>query len=544
MRPEVWNPPIELSAKEEKVAKRIRKAKLFVFLRKIRHELFNPDFQRELGTIFKDSSVGLCPIAPAQLALTIILQAYTGVSDAETIEAIEMDRRWQLVLDCLDCEQAPFGKGTLVRFRALLIAKSFDRRLIEKTIEMAYSSGEYNSRSLRVALDSSPLWGAARVEDTYNLLGHALRKALEVISQNYQQDLATVATSAGAEVVTGTSLKAALDLDWDDPQARNLALSTILQALNSVESWVEQKTDLDHKTISQVNKSLKDARQIEAQDVEETSDGSPKLRKGVAKNRRISIQDEEMRHGRKSRNKRVDGYKRHVLKDLELQMVRAVGVTPANAPEASVTPDIEEDLNSQQVTIQELQIDRAYLTSHWVKQRTSTMTIVCKPWKVRNGKFFVPRLAANDKNAFVLDWEQHLIRCPNGVSLPFTQGSVVRFPKHECHICPKRSQCTQSKHGRSVSIHPSESLLAELRERQTTQAGRAKLRERVSVEHTLAHIGQWQGDKARYLGLRKNLFDLRRMAIVHNLHILARMRETTDTIDEVHNSTKRRISTG
>ncbi|KST66030.1 IS1182 family transposase [Mastigocoleus testarum] len=537
MRPEIWKPPVELSVAEQKVAKRIRKAKLFVFLRKIRHELFDPDFQRELGTIFKDSSVGLCPIAPAQLSLAIILQAYTGVSDEEAIEAIEMDRRWQLVLDCLDCEKAPFGKGTLVRFRALLIANSFDRRLIEKTIEMAQSSGEYNSRSLRVALDSSPLWGAARVEDTYNLLGHALRKALEVISQNYQQDLVTVATSAGAEVVTGTSLKAALDLDWDDPQARNLALSTILQALNSVESWVEEKTDLDHKTISQVNKSLKDARQIETQDVEETSDGSPKLRKGVAKNRRISIQDEEMRHGRKSRNKRVDGYKRHVLKDLELQMVRAVGVTPANAPEASVTPDIEEDLNSQQVIIQELQIDRAYLTSHWVKQRTPTMTIICKPWKVRNGHFF-------DKNAFVLDWEQHLIRCPNGVSLPFTEGSVVRFPKHECDSCPKRSQCTQSKHGRSISIHPDESLLAELRERQTSNTGRAKLRERVSVEHTLAHIGQWQGDKARYLGLRKNLFDLRRMAVVHNLHVLARMCKTNDTVGELENSTKRRISTG
>jgi hypothetical protein len=65
--------------------------------------------------------------------------------------------------------------------------------------------------------------------------------------------------------------------------------------------------------------------------------------------------------------------------------------------------------------------------------------------------------------------------------------------------------------------------LAELRQRQTTSSGRQKLRERVSVEHTLAHIGQWQGKQARYFGLRKNLFDLRRMAVVHNLHILARI---------------------
>jgi hypothetical protein len=523
MRPRVWNPPISLSAQEEKVAKRIRKAKLFVFLRQIRHELFDSEFQTELATVFKDSSVGLCPLPPAQLALAIILQAYTGVSDEEAMEAIEMDRRWQLVLDCLDCEQPPFGKGTLVRFRALLMSKSFDRRLIEKTIALAQKQGGYNSRSLKVALDSSPLWGAARVEDTYNLLGHALRKALEVIAQNYQQDLATVAASVGADIVTGTSLKAALDLDWDHPEARNVALSTILQALNCVESWVEQKTNLDDKTTNQVNKNLFDARQIKSQDVEEASDGSPKLRKGVAKDRRISIEDEDMRHGRKSRNQKVDGYKRHVLKDLELQMVRAVGVTRANEPEASVTSYIEQDLNAQQQTIEdieELLIDRAYLTSHWVKQRTPGMTIVCKAWKVRNGQLF-------DKNAFVLDWDNHLIRCPNGVSLPFTEGTVVRFPKHECDTCPLRSQCTQSKHGRSISIHADESLLAELRERQTTESGRAKLRERVSIEHTLAHIGQWQGDKARYIGLRKNLFDLRRMAVVHNLHVLARMSQTT-----------------
>lgn len=65
----------------------------------------------------------------------------------------------------------------------------------------------------------------------------------------------------------------------------------------------------------------------------------------------------------------------------------------------------------------------------------------------------------------------------------------------------------------------------ELRQRQATAAGRAKLRERVAVEHTLALVGQWQGDRARYLGTRKNLFDLRRMAVVHNLHVIARIPE-------------------
>lgn len=78
-----------------------------------------------------------------------------------------------------------------------------------------------------------------------------------------------------------------------------------------------------------------------------------------------------------------------------------------------------------------------------------------------------------------------------------------------------KAQCTTSAKGRSVSIHPDEALLIELRQAQQTPEGRHKLRERVAVEHTLAHVGRWQGR-------RKNLFDLRRCAVVHNLHVLAR----------------------
>lgn len=516
MRPPIWNPPIELSAQEQMVAKRIRAAKLFLFLRKIRHQLFDREFQQELAGLFKDSTVGKCPIAPAKICLAIIVQAYTGVSDDEALEAMVMDRRWQLVLDCIDGEQAPFGKGTLVRFRAALIAKGGDRRLIERTIEIAKKTQGYSQRSLRAALDSSPLWGAARVEDTYNLLGHALRKALEIIASKTQKDLELIAKDAGAEIITNSSLKGALDLDWDEPSAREQALIKILQALNQVENWIAAQSEIEQPTKELAQKSIADARLIEAQDIEKREDGCPKLRQGVSVNRRIAIEDPEMRHGRKSRSQRFDGYKRHILKDLDLGMVRAVGVTPANIAEASVTTAIALDLESQQVTLEELHIDRAYLTSHWVKERSSNLTIICKSWRVRNGNKF-------DKTAFNLDWENQLIRCPNGISIPFREGKTVRFPQQQCQACPLHFQCTASSKGRTISIHPDESLLQELRQRQTTSQGRQKLRERVSVEHSLAHIGQWQGKQARYLGLRKNLFDLRRMAVVHNLHVLARV---------------------
>ena len=40
-----------------------------------------------------------------------------------------------------------------------------------------------------------------------------------------------------------------------------------------------------------------------------------------------------------------------------------------------------------------------------------------------------------------------------------------------------------------------------------------------------AHVGRWQGGRARYKGIRSNLFDLRRVAVVHNLHVLMRLEQ-------------------
>ena len=226
-----------------------------------------------------------------------------------------------------------------------------------------------------------------------------------------------------------------------------------------------------------------------------------------------------MRHGRKSRSTLIDGYKRHVLTDLDSGLICAVGVTPANAPEASVTPQLDADLAAQHATLAELHIDRAYLSSTLVRDRTEELAVYCKAWRVRNGPSAAPRFA---KTAFALDFDRSELTCPNQVVMAFQLGGTVHFPATACAVCPFRDRCTTSAAGRSVTIHPDEPLLAELRQRQLTPHGRAKLRERTAVEHTLAHVGQWQGRRARYLGVRKNLFDLRRVAVVHNLHVIAR----------------------
>jgi hypothetical protein len=514
MRPRLWHPPVELSTAEQAIVRRVRRAKLFVFLREWRHQLFDDAFQQELAAaLYPDRAKGQPPIPPAQLALATLLQAYTGASDDEVIEATTMDRRWQLVLACLDCQEAPFSKGTLIAFRQRLIASGQDRRLLERTVELAEATGGFGPRALRAALDSSPLWGAGRVEDTYNLLGHALRKALGVLARQQGRGLAEVAAEAGGALLSGTSLKAALDLDWDDPEAREHALARVLATLEAVESWVAaQPAPADAFA---VQASLVCARQVQAQDVEPNAAGRPHLRRAVARERRIAVEDAEMRHGRKSHRVRVDGYKRHVVHDLDSGVVRAVGLTPANAPEASVTDQLRADLADQHVTVAEWHLDRGYLASTLVRDRSPDQRIYCKAWPVRNGDRF-------PKTTFTLDWERQVLRCPAAVEMPFIPGGTVHFPTATCAACPLRTRCTSSRRGRSVSIHPDERLLAEFRQRQQTPLGRAQLRQRVAVEHDLAHIGHWQRRRARYRGVRKNLFDLRRCAAIHNLHVIAR----------------------
>jgi lambda repressor-like predicted transcriptional regulator len=89
-------------------------------------------------------------------------------------------------------------------------------------------------------------------------------------------------------------------------------------------------------------------------------------------------------HRSKSRSVRFDGYKRHIVRDLDTGLVPAVGISPADAPEASVTDDIAADLATAGWHLNELHIDRAYLSSTLVRERGEDLAVFCKAWRVRN----------------------------------------------------------------------------------------------------------------------------------------------------------------
>jgi Transposase DDE domain len=440
-----------------------------------------------------------------------------------------MDRRWQLVLDCLEATEPPFSQGALEEFRARLIRMDLDRRLLERTVAVARQSQAFDARklpkTLRVAFDASALEGAGRVEDTINLLGHAARKVVACVAVLLGCTAEAVARQAGIPVLLAPSVKAGLDVDWADPQASAEALQRLVEQLDALEAWVQRRVP-DALRQDSLQHHLATLHQVQAQDLEPQPEGpGVRLSQGVAPERRCSIEDPEMRHGRKSKHKRFNGYKRHVATDLEDDLILACAVTPANHPEDEAAAPLKADIERQGLgPIDELSIDRGYLSSPVVFAiRKAGGTVLCRPWGLAQGEVF-------SKQDFKLNLREKTITCPGGHTETFRLGTVVEFPAAQCDRCPLRTQCTTAAlgRGRTVSIGEDEPFQHRLRQRAATRAGRAQLRQRVEVEHRLAHLGARQGRRARYKGVRTNLFDVRRTAAVLNLQTIQRKTEARE----------------
>src|SRR5215475_11201513 len=271
----MWNPPIALSPEEQKIVVRTQKArKFFVFLRTIRHELLDADFQHTLAKSYSPESGGKAPVEAGILALATLLQAYCHVGDRDAVELSVMDKRWQMVLDCLGAEQPPFSQGTLCNFRMRLIAHNLDKTLLDRTVALAEKTGGFGARQLRAVLDSTPLFGASRVEDTLNLLGHALRKAVGLAAQVLATSAEAVAADAGLTLLGHSSLKAALALDWGEPRARSRALSLVLEEVARWQHWLAQQQTRATQA-PPIQEVMETIAQLITQDTEPDPDGEP-----------------------------------------------------------------------------------------------------------------------------------------------------------------------------------------------------------------------------------------------------------------------------
>jgi hypothetical protein len=493
-----------------------RTGRLFAFMRKHRHELFDDAFQDELARMYSDMPRGTPPKPPALLAMVTLLQAYERKSDAAAVEETVFDRRWQMVLDCLGTDDPVFSQGALVDFRRRLMEHDMDKRLVERTIELARTTKDFGHAALRVALDSAPLWGAGRVEDTFNLLGHALQIVVDCAAQVLGTGTAEVLEQAQMKLLGHSSLKAALDIDWDDEKQQRDALGRLLDEVKRLRKWLVVKL-ADRVNQPPLKEALALVERIIQQDLEPDPDGKGmRIKRGVTKDRLISVVDPDMRHGRKSKSKLFNGYKRHIARELDSGLILAATVRPANEPEHNAADILRPEIEAHG-KVAELHIDRGYLASLWTHDRFKTgQRILAKPWTPRNGDRF-------PKTAFVIDLDRGVVRCPQERTAKI-HLQVAKFAASHCDTCPCRQRCTRAKpgHGRTISIHPDERLLIQLRSLKSTPEGRRGLRERTAIEHALAHVTRRQGPRARYVGIRKNVFDLRRTCAVENLHVLDR----------------------
>src|SRR5712691_3212750 len=480
-----WKPSVAPTRQEQFLLKRLdRVRKLLGFLRVHRHELFDDAFQDELASMYRTTGAGKDALPPAMMAMAMLVQGYLGISDAEMVELTVVDLRVQMVLGRLGAEQPAFSQGALQEFRERLIGADLDRRVLERTVELAKRTKAFDHRklpkTLRVAIDSSPLEGGGRVEDTYNLLAHAARNVVRCAARLLGWPDEKICRAAGIPLLVGSSVKAALDLDWNDAREKAEAIQTFSRQLDALQAWLETRL-AEEIARPPLKAQLETLAQIRTQDLEPDPVGGVRIRQGVAEDRRVSIADTEMRHGRKSKSKRFNGFKRHIAADVDHGLILACAITLAD--------DV----------------------------LTRRGKIVCKPWKSHNGRLF-------PKSAFTLNLRDRTIECPSGQVQRFAFGTIVEFDPDVCDRCALRDQCTTAElgHGRSVAIAENEQLQHRLRKQIQTPAGRAALRERTIIEHKLAHISQRQGNHARYVGIRKNTFDLRRASAIQNLETLHR----------------------
>jgi len=514
-----WSVPVALSPEEAVLARKLtRIGKFYIFLREVRGELFDEAFQAELAAAYQPR--GTAPLPAALLAMATLLQAYAHVGDAEAVMLAQVDQRWQLALGCLGSDRAPFSQGALVKFRERMIAHDLDQKLLDRTVALAKQTGRFGWQALRAALDSSPLVGAGRVQDTWNLIGRALGTVATCAAAAIGRPRAEVLREAGVTLLGKPSLKAALDIDWDDPAAQAEALARLLAEVEALEQWVTTHASGARATPA-LTTALVALHRVLSQDLDpDPTTGQRRVRRGVAVDRMPSLGDPEMRHGRKSRTRPFTGYKRHVIQALEPALILGATVRPANEAEHLTLPLLLPAVTAQGI-LSELFVDRGYLGSPTIATLHAAGTVIrAKAWTSHNGDRY-------PKQAFTIDLAHHRVTCPAKQEVPIPpQATRVEFPAEVCDACAQRAACTARPlgHGRSLTLHPQEAFLQDLRAAMRTPEGRAVLRQRTTVEHRLARIGRLQGPKARYKGVRKNTLDVRRCAAVANLELVSRLK--------------------
>lgn len=464
------------------------------------------------GALIRDDDFADCysnrmgrpSIPPSLLMRAVLLQLRDDVSDREAARRAAKDLDWKRALG-VEADEVPFHATTLSVFRSRLLVNDADERVLRVTLERAVEAKLF-SRKVLALVDSTGVMGAAAVADTYELIRQAIAKVVNTAGG--AGALPKKLRARAKRVVAGKA-----KIDWNDPSARRAELAGLVDTARSV---LDATADADE---------LVDAREllerIIDQDIDETPDDGdgPAIRRGVAKDRVVSVVDPEMRHGRKSKSKRVDGYKAHLVTDHDNELILGVATTTANQPDGPQAAGLVAAAKAAGVPVTEVLGDTAYGdgdTREAVEAVGAKVTAKTQP-PASTGRF--------PKTDFVIDPDTPSATCPAGQTTTDTGSSrdpkgrqivVLKFGDR-CTGCHLREQCTTSPAGRNITLNFHEHRLQAARAEQARSATRRKLRRRPLVERKIAELKMHGLGKARYRGERKNLLQLRLTAGMVNI---------------------------
>ncbi|MGD9788779.1 MAG: transposase [Sulfuricellaceae bacterium] len=504
-------------------------------------------------------------VPPSQMLRMVFLQWYDKVSDAEAVVRSKFDLRWKVALG-LEDHEGLCAKFTLQTFRGKLLLSGKGRELLKRSVKVCRESGALRSRKVRAALDTSPIIGRGAVKDTYNLVADGMAKLLGALAA-YETPLLETVDAAGfarahdlSRYVAGSSLKGEAELDWDDEGAREAFLTELVvdvrRALRLGRHVLETAASSECITRGGSEANVRDAMdllgRLVEQDVAVREDGTAELKRGVAKDRIVSVHDPEMRHGRKSKKVRFDGHKGEIVTDADSGVILDASSKAGNAHDAAgsleaieraeetlkaawedapTEPRAEQEAGDTEAAIVETLGDCAYGSADNRRDFADAgRTLSAKQASLHNGGRYT-------KEDFPRDEQTGVRTCPAGHSVKprlrtrAWRGKKVKTPYYQwpaavCAACPLRTQCLKTcngqngearPRGRTLSEHPEEELLAQARAQQRTPEFRDAYRQRQTVEHRLARMMQLGARQARYFGRAKTELQWLLAATIANL---------------------------
>lgn len=522
----------DLAGGEHPYLDHVRRDSFYGFLALHREELFRDEDFSDLYCLDN----GRPSVSPSLLATALLLQAYEGASDEEAKARADFDLRWKVALG-VGLEEKPFAKSTLQLFRArLLIHERMQSVLRKRSLDYARQTGYLRSRKLRVVLDTTHVLGRGAVKDTYNLLADGIvMLARELAAGASRSEPEQWARERGLGRYFGSSLKGEAGIDWDDPEAQEKLLGSVVadadRLLMAAREAMEKVPENDPGR-GRLHEAAILLERLLLQDIELRGEGA-RLKQGVSPDRVVSVHDPQMRHGRKSERRRFDGHKAHLAVDPGSQLITAADVLAGNAPDHERALQlVEQAERNADIEVEETVGDCAYGDGETRQLFAQAGRRLVAMVAGRRGGSQFP------KEDFRIDLESMSCTCPSGqetrkvVSIssgdrygaPGLPLRAFRFEAAVCDVCPLRAECVRARpgKGRLVMIHPHEALLQEARAFQQSEAFAPYRKLRQAAEHRLARLIQLGVRQARYFGRTKTLFQLLMAATVANLTLVAR----------------------